>query len=162
MGTVTTSAGRPVPDVRVCVSSTVRRSITGGNGTFRLTEIRAGDHRLEITAPGQPSILSESIVRAGLDIAVDVTLPELTAAQAIGLSESEFVAPEEVKTSGFQVRRDEIFRSAGSLQDVSRYVQTLPGVAIGTDDMRNYIIVRGGSPLENLRRSHCFGKPKFG
>ena len=33
---------------------------------------------------------------------------------------------------------------------MSRYVQTLPGVVIGTDDFRNDLIVRGGSPLENL------------
>ena len=33
---------------------------------------------------------------------------------------------------------------------MSRYVQGLPGVVIGTNDFRNDIIVRGGSPLENL------------
>ena len=44
----------------------------------------------------------------------------------------------------------EILRSAGAQQDVSRYVRSLPGVAIGADDFRNDIIVRGGSPLENL------------
>ena len=33
---------------------------------------------------------------------------------------------------------------------MSRYVQALPGVVIGTNDFRNDIIVRGGSPLENL------------
>ncbi len=46
--------------------------------------------------------------------------------------------------------RKEVFQSAGALQDVSRYVQTLHGVAIGSNDFRNDIIVRGGSPLENL------------
>ena len=33
---------------------------------------------------------------------------------------------------------------------MSRYVQSLPGVVIGSNDFRNDIIVRGGSPLENL------------
>ena len=36
------------------------------------------------------------------------------------------------------------------MQDAARYVQTLPGVVIGSNDFRNDIIVRGGSPLENL------------
>ena len=44
----------------------------------------------------------------------------------------------------------QILKSAAALQDVSRYVQALPGVVIGTNDFRNDIIVRGGSPLENL------------
>ena len=61
-----------------------------------------------------------------------------------------FQAPEEVKNSGFLVEPREILKSAAALQDVSRYVQGLPGVVIGTNDFRNDIIVRGGSPLENL------------
>src|SRR4029078_7020151 len=46
--------------------------------------------------------------------------------------------------------RREILTRAAALQDVSRYVQSLPGVVIGSNDFRNDIIVRGGSPLENL------------
>ena len=61
-----------------------------------------------------------------------------------------FQTPEAVKTSGFLVAPREILKSAAALQDVSRYVQGLPGVVIGTNDFRNDIIVRGGSPLENL------------
>ncbi len=40
--------------------------------------------------------------------------------------------------------------AAGALQDVSRFAQSLPGVVIGSNDFRNDLIVRGGSPLENL------------
>ena len=36
------------------------------------------------------------------------------------------------------------------MKDVGRFVQTLPGVVFGGDDFRNDIVVRGGSPLENL------------
>jgi hypothetical protein len=55
-----------------------------------------------------------------------------------------------VKNSGFLVEPRNILKSAAALQDVSRYVQGLPGVVIGTNDFRNDVIVRGGSPLENL------------
>ena len=55
-----------------------------------------------------------------------------------------------MKNSGFLVEPREILKSAAALQDVSRYVQALPGVVIGSNDFRNDIIVRGGSPLENL------------
>ena len=33
---------------------------------------------------------------------------------------------------------------------MSRYAQSLPGVVVGSNDFRNDLIVRGGSPLENL------------
>jgi hypothetical protein len=44
---------------------------------------------------------------------------------------------------------EEIRRSAGSLGDVTRLIQTMPGVVTGSDQ-RNDLIVRGGSPSENL------------
>ena len=90
-------------------------------------------------------------MRAGLEGRIDITLPRLESVrQEVTVTESVFIAPEEIKSSGFLVTRQEVSKTAGSLQDVARYVQTLPGVAIGSNDFRNDIIVRGGSPLENL------------
>ena len=66
------------------------------------------------------------------------------------VSASELLVPDEVVTSGVSIRNHEIAKSAGTLEDVSRYVSTLPGVVTGSADFRNDIIVRGGSPLENL------------
>jgi hypothetical protein len=122
------------------------------DGTFRLADVRAGLYSLRISAPGLPAFQSEEVeVRAGLESKIEITLPSLEAVrQAITVSATEFVAPEEVKTSGFLIQQREIFKAAGVQQDVSRYVQVLPGVAIGTNDFRNDLIVRGGSPLENL------------
>jgi outer membrane receptor protein involved in Fe transport len=60
------------------------------------------------------------------------------------------VPPEEIKNSSFLIDPSEVFSGAGALQDVSRYLQRLPGVVLGTNDFRNDIVVRGGSPLENL------------
>jgi hypothetical protein len=82
---------------------------------------------------------------------VDITLPAVeNFQQTITVTAPAFQAPEEVKNSGFLVEPREILKSAAALQDVSRYVQGLPGVVVGTNDFRNDIIVRGGSPLENL------------
>ncbi len=151
-GTVKAATAAGAAGIRVCVLTTSRCVTTAADGAFRITEVRAGTYQLEITAPGQPPILSPVVsVRAGLDGTVDVILPTVDAVQqSITVSDSVFVAPEEVKTSSFLVQRYEIFKAAGAQQDVSRYIQTLPGVGIGTNDFRNDLIVRGGSPLENL------------
>ena len=78
-------------------------------------------------------------------------LPEAGAVEeGVVVTAPTFAFPQEVKTSGFLFSAGDIASSAGALQDVSRYVQSLPGVVIGTNDFRNDIIVRGGSPLENL------------
>ncbi len=49
----------------------------------------------------------------------------------------------------FQAGGAEIISSAGTYGDVSRYLQVLPGV-VGTSDLSNEILVRGGHPMENL------------
>lgn len=136
----------------VCVTGQNRCAITGSLGDFRLSELRPGSYTLTITTPGRPALRTEPVeVRAGLDTRVELALPQLDAVvESITVSEPVFAVPEEVKTSGYLVQPSEIFKAAGALQDISRYLQTLPGVLVGSDDFRNDIIVRGGSPTENL------------
>jgi hypothetical protein len=136
----------------VCLEATGRCVTADGTGTFRLGDLRAGTYTLVVTAPGRPAVKTEGVeVRAGLESRVELTLPALEAVrQSVTVTEPVFAMPEEVKSSGYLVQPREIFKSAGALQDISRYLQTLPGVLIGSDDFRNDIIVRGGSPTENL------------
>ena len=150
-GTVT-SQDQPASFVTVCVVGTTRCTLTAEDGTFRLADVRAGDYRLEVTPPGLTAIVTEPVdVHAGLTRQVDITLPRLDAVQeTVTVTAAALETPAEVKTSSYLVDAGTVFRSAGALQDVTRYVQTLPGVAFGSDDFRNDIIVRGGSPLENL------------
>ena len=151
-GVVVNAAGQPAAGVRVCALDTASCATSDAGGTFRIGELRAGAYRLEILPlEGLPFTSDPVDVRAGLDGAVDITLPRVAnVEEAITVTAPAFRAPEEVKNSGFLAEPREILKSAAALQDVSRYVQALPGVVIGTNDFRNDIIVRGGSPLENL------------
>lgn len=151
-GVVLSAANQPLANARVCLNSTFRCATSDPQGAFRLIDIRAGLYRLTVTPPDQPALQGADVdIRAGGDVRIDVSVAALDAvAQSVTVTEGAFVAPEEVKNSGFLVRGREIYKAAGALQDVTRYVQTLPGVVIGSDDIRNDIIVRGGSPLENL------------
>ena len=150
-GRVVDSTGTRAANVAVCVPATSQCAVTDADGSFVVT-VRPGTHSLEIAAPGQPLVVSDEVqVRAGLDSVLEVALPALDGLQqTVTVSAPLFVRPEEVKTSSFLIAPVDIADSAGALEDVSRYVQALPGVAIGTDDFRNDLIVRGGSPLENL------------
>jgi len=151
-GVVNDAKGTPTADVRVCALDTSACATSDATGSFRLSELRAGAYRLEILAPNAFPFVSEPIdVRPGTDARVEIALPAFEAIQSeITVTAPTFEAPPEVKTSGYLVEPRDILKSAGSLQDVARYVQNLPGVVVGTDDFRNDIIVRGGSPLENL------------
>lgn len=151
-GVVKDAAGAPVKDVKVCVTVLNRCAMTDAQGAFSLVDLRADKYTLEITAPNQRALTNKDTeVRAGLETQLEITLPKLdNISDSVTVSAPSFIAPEEIKNSGYLVQQREIAKTAGALQDVSRYVQTLPGVAIGSNDFRNDIIVRGGSPLENL------------
>ena len=151
-GVVVNAAGQPAEGVRVCALDTASCATSDARGVFRIGELRAGGYRLEILPlEGLPFTSDPVDVRAGLDGTVEITLPTVEDfQQTVTVTAPAFQAPEAVKNSGFLVAPREILKSAAALQDVSRYVQGLPGVVIGTNDFRNDIIVRGGSPLENL------------
>jgi outer membrane receptor protein involved in Fe transport len=151
-GVAADAAGRPVANVAVCVTATTQCDVTADEGRFAIAGVRAGTYQLEIIAPGRPGFLSQDVeVRAGLDAVVEISLPDVdTIQQSVTVTAPAFAFPDEIKNSGFLITASEIRGGAGALQDVSRYVQSLPGVVIGTDDFRNDLIVRGGSPLENL------------
>jgi hypothetical protein len=151
-GVVVNAAGLRTEGVRVCALDTASCATSDAQGVFRIGDLRAGAYRLEILPLEGLPFTSDSIdVRAGLDGTVEITLPRVEEFQeSVTVTAPAFQTPEAVKSSGFLVEPREILKSAAALQDVSRYVQGLPGVVIGTNDFRNDIIVRGGSPLENL------------
>lgn len=151
-GSVRDPQGAAAAGVKVCAAGTSRCGVSDATGHYHLVEVRSGAYALEVTVAGQaPFRTSEVEVRAGLEAKIDIDLPRLEATQqTVTVAESVYVAPEEVKSSSYLAPGKEVWLIAGAQQDVSRYVQTLPGVAVGSDDFRNDIIVRGGSPLENL------------
>jgi hypothetical protein len=151
-GVVLDAAGSAAAGARVCALDTSSCATSDARGAFRIGGLRAGSYRLEILARDALPFTTDPInVRAGFDGTVEVRLsPADGLEQTLTVTAPAYQAPDEVKNSGFVVAPREILKSAAALQDVSRYVQALPGVAIGTNDFRNDIIVRGGSPLENL------------
>src|SRR5579863_6752894 len=154
VGVVTGADQRPTAHVTVCVAGTTRCAQTDAVGGFRLADLRAGRYRLKIMPPSQPSMLSADVeVRAGVDTSLEVEVPVLQPLNqtiTVTATATAQAPPDEIKTSGFLVPPEAVQDSAGALQDVSRYLQSLPGVVMGGGEERNDLIVRGGSPLENL------------
>lgn len=133
------------PGIEVCIIDGPCER-TGPDGAFRFGSLRPGTYQLGIQ---QQRTAVE--VRSGLETEVEISLTELqTQRQTIEVTASELVAPEEVRSSVHLIEGSDVRSSAAGLKDVSRHLQTLPGVTFGGTDFVNDLIVRGGHPLENL------------
>ncbi len=151
-GEVVRSDGSPAEFLHVCIAGTGLCSPSDQNGRFPPIDVRPGLVQLEVRFESGETLPSGTVqVRAGQTSEVRLELPDVAAIEtSVTVSASALRVPDEVISSGVAIQNREIAKTAGTLQDVSRYVSTLPGVVTGSADFRNDIIVRGGSPLENL------------
>jgi outer membrane cobalamin receptor len=84
--------------------------------------------------------------------AVDVMIelqPTSYSTENIDVQASYFQKSSDVNLSMTNFDYEEIRRAPGASEDISRMLQTAPGVSI-VNDQRNDLVVRGGSPSENL------------
>lgn len=120
-------------------------------GRFVLTDVKPGFVRLLVRMVGYETTLSEELQVLGnqtsfIDIALSeeaTSLKEVLVRPKVFLKRAE--SPLSLQTLGLK----QIEKSAGANRDVSKLVQTLPGVG-ATDPNRNDLIVRGGGPSENV------------
>ncbi|NUN70544.1 MAG: TonB-dependent receptor [Bacteroidetes bacterium] len=123
-----------------------------GSGMFMIVNVPVGEYSLRATLIGyQQSVLTNVVVSTGRSTKVKMRMNE----EAVEVGEVEVkadyfasegsIAP--VSTIG--LNGAEVKRSPGSAMDMQRIVQNLPSVA-NSNDQSNELIVRGGSPDENL------------
>jgi TonB family protein len=152
-GSVTDSAGRPVPDVEVVISGAERATRSNDRGDYRVTGMSAGNvvvtaRRLGFKAYAQPVHLLE-----GVEMRINIRLvasPEVLDAVAVVAQRQSYDArlsgfnARSVQKVGHFVTRERIDRAnSTTLTDMLR---ELPGVKIG--GMRNQgraIRLRGAS-----------------
>jgi len=135
----------------VSVQGTTIGSTTDLDGNFTFTGIKPGFVRVVASILGYQAVVSAEIqVRGNQTVFVDIpltesstNLKEITVSKPLDMKKIE--SPLSLLTVGVQ----ELEKTAGVNRDVSKVVQTLPGVG-ATSPQRNDLIVRGGGPSENV------------
>ena len=143
----------PIPVVNIqVVEQPTFGTVTDASGNFNIKGIEVGTYNLKATLVGYEAIiLTNIVVSTGRSTKVSIKLSE-QAVQVGGVTVSATYFSRNNELSPLSVNnydRSEVKRQPGSVQDVQRVVQNLPGVASSNDNM-NELIVRGGSPSENL------------
>lgn len=141
----------PIEFASIQIQGTTIGTTSEENGVFILSDVDPGFVRLIVSFLGFETTVSPMIqVQGNQTSFVDVTLPESSVElQEISIRPNYNVKRIESPISVLSVGVQEIEKSAGVNRDVSKAVQTLPGVG-ATDPNRNDLIVRGGGPSENV------------
>ena len=140
----------PVPFANIVIWGTTIGAVSDFDGNFIFTGVKPGFVELRVSSIGFETYISEDILvtnanRVFLDIPLNETAVDL---EAVVVKASVFRKKEESPNSLRRIGIQEIEKNPGSNRDISKVIQSLPGIA-PTVSYRNDLIVRGGGPGEN-------------
>ncbi len=140
----------PIPFTNIVIYGTNIGSTSDLDGNFLFTGLEPGFVRLQASSVGfEGRITEEFMVTNARTANVDIGMREMQVElEAVEVRASPFERKEESPLSMRRIGIQEIERSPGSNRDISRVIQSLPGVSF-TPAFRNDIIIRGGGPNEN-------------
>lgn len=140
----------PIPFANVVIQGTTTGAASDVDGNYKLTGLTAGLYNLEVSFIGYKSkTVYEIQVTNSKPAVVDFGLEEDSKTlETVEIKAQAFVKKEESPVSLRTIGVNEIERTPGGNRDISRTIQSLPGVASSTA-FRNDIIIRGGAPNEN-------------
>ena len=150
-GTVIEKNSRqPLEFINVMVLGLNKGGVTNAEGHFTIEQVPPGIYRLQATAIGYKSVTTPEYIVSTKDLNISIEMEEnLTELAGVTVTASPFRRDLESPVSLRIIGLQEIEKSPGANRDISRIVQSYPGVAFSPIGYRNDLIVRGGSPSEN-------------
>ena len=141
----------PIPFTNIIIDGKPTLGTTSDlDGYFTLNNVDPGYVKLAASSVGFKKFITEDfLVTRAHPVYVDILMDELIISlEAVEVRPDVITRKEESPVSMQTLTIQEIERSPGSNRDISRVIQSLPGVA-STPAFRNDIIIRGGGPSEN-------------
>lgn len=140
----------PIPYANILIYGTGTGTTTDSIGNFLIENVSPGIYRLQISSIGYKTTVTPEYILSTKDLRIDAELEENTTELGeVSVTASTFrkipESPVGLRIIGLQ----EIEKSPGANRDISRIVQSYPGVAFSPAGYRNDLIVRGGGPSEN-------------
>lgn len=147
----------PLGNVSVTITGLPAGAVTDSAGKFRITGIVPKTYSIEFSLIGyRKSVLYNIAISTGNETNVNVELePEASALTEVvvrGNRRNARAATLETPLSVQKLTTEEIKSNPGGNFDISKAIQSLPGVGGGQQggSFRNDIIIRGGAPNENV------------
>ncbi len=143
-------SNEPLPFATIAVDGTTTGSISDFDGNFLFSGLEPGFVKLRVSTVGYETKVTEEFMVSNTRAAfIEIGLkPMQLELETVEIKASPFQRREESPLSLQRLGIKEIERSPGSNRDISRVIQSLPGVSF-TPAFRNDVIIRGGGPSEN-------------
>jgi len=143
-------SNEPLPFVNVVVAGTNSGTITDLDGNFQITGLKPGFVRIQASFIGYKQAISPEIEISSARVAtVEIPMQQTNQQiEEVRVTASPFRRTLESPVSLRTIGIGEIENSPGANRDVSRVIQSFPGVQ-STPAFRNDIIIRGGGPSES-------------
>lgn len=139
-----------IPFANVLVFGTTLGVAADGEGYFRVENVMPGFVRLEISSLGyKTKITSEFRVSTAIEYTENVGLEtESTTLEQVTVKASPYRKTADSPVSLQRIGIAEIEKNPGGNRDISKVIQSMPGV-LSSPAFRNDFVVRGGGPSEN-------------
>lgn len=141
----------PLPFTNIIIDGKPTQGATSDiDGNFTISGVEPGYVKLVASSVGYKKIITEDfLVTKAHPVFVTIAMKELVVSlEEVEVRPDVITRKEESPVSMQTLTIQEIERSPGSNRDISKVIQSLPGVA-STPAFRNDIIIRGGGPSEN-------------
>lgn len=140
----------PIPFANVVIQGTTIGAPTDLDGQYAIENLKPDLYNLEVTYLGyEKKTIFEIQVSNSKPAQVNFALEQAAIeSEEIVIKAKAFQKPKESPNSLRTIGVNEIQRNPGGNRDISRTIQSLPGVA-STASFRNDILIRGGAPNEN-------------
>ena len=150
-GTVIDKSSRqPLEFINVMIVGLNKGGVTNAEGKFSIGQVPPGIYRLQASAIGYKTVTTPEYILSTRDLHMQIEMEEnQTELEGVTVTASPFRRDIESPVSLRIIGLQEIEKSPGANRDISRIVQSYPGVAFSPIGYRNDLIVRGGSPSEN-------------
>ena len=144
------ASNEAIPFANVVVYGTTLGGATDEEGRFRLENVPPGLVRLEVSSIGYQTLVTvgfllgtagERTENIGLE-------PASTTLEQVVVKASPYRKTVETPVSIQRIGIAEIEKNPGGNRDISKVVQSMPGV-LSSPAFRNDFVVRGGGPAEN-------------
>lgn len=139
-----------IPFANVFIEQIKSGVATDFDGNYKIENLKPGVYNITYSFVGyNTKSVAEVIVNPNKPTVLDIQLiSSSTSLEEVEITASPFQKSFESPVSKRSINATEIYRNPGGNRDISKVIQSLPGVS-SSASFRNDIVIRGGAPNEN-------------